>query len=59
MKSRRELILALGAVPILAACGGEAAAPAKAEPTKAPAAAAPTTAASSARMWYGSKSLCL
>ncbi|MBU6286818.1 MAG: BMP family ABC transporter substrate-binding protein [Chloroflexi bacterium] len=45
MKSRRELILALGAVPILAACGGEAAAPAKAEPTKAPAAAAPTTAA--------------
>ena len=48
MKSRRELIMALGAVPILAACGGEAAAPAKADPTKAPAAAAPTTAAAAA-----------
>ena len=49
MKSRRELIMALGAVPILVACGGEAAAPAKAEPTKAPAsAAAPTTAAAAA-----------
>jgi basic membrane protein A len=45
MKSRRELILALGVAPILAACGGEAVAPAKAEPTKAPAAAAPPTAA--------------
>lgn len=44
MKSRRELILALGAIPVLAACGGEAAPAAKAEPTKAPApaAAAPT-----------------
>jgi basic membrane protein A and related proteins len=54
MRTRRNLLFGLAALPILAACGGEAApaAPAaKAEPTKAPAApaaAAPTTAPAAA-----------
>lgn len=51
MRTRRDPLFGLAVLPILAACDGEAAPAAKAEPTKAPAApaaAAPTTAPAAA-----------